>query len=175
MTTGCQPLSTQGPRDKGSRTLTRHYRSPGSAAHRGHTDQSWSFTPGSPPASRAQDTAWCRPLACVHTARGARSIKRPWEISQSTNRLELKHHLQFPLGSNQCKMQLTIKINVNNIPHLMPLVVGVIVRPGGRIPRLAPSSSAPFPLSLSVSSSLHTPRWSRHLKVPALSASQVRP
>ena len=38
---------------------------------------------------------------------------------------------------------------------LLHLVVGEIVRPGGRIPRLAPSSSPP--LSLSLSSSLHTP------------------
>ena len=55
----------------------------------------------------------------------------------------------------------------------MPLVVGVIVRPGGRIPRLAPSSSPPLPLSLLISP--HSIHGSRHLKVPAWSASQVRP
>ena len=46
---------------------------------------------------------------------------------------------------------------MNNILHLMPLVVGAIVRPGGRIPRLAPSSSAPFSLSLRLLISPHSP------------------
>ena len=36
----------------------------------------------------------------------------------------------------------------------MPLVVGVIVRPGGRIPRLAPSSSPPLSLLISPHSGL---------------------
>ncbi len=83
ITTGWQPLNTQGQGQQDTHslvTIAGSYR----AARAQSTDQSWSFTPGSPPASRAQDTAWCR-LACVHRARGARSIQRPWEISQSTD------------------------------------------------------------------------------------------